>query len=87
VIFWGYGIALVIAAPLGWVLAYLLRPVRNQRIHILAFLVAPTVVFWAVGGLLGLWHPGLLGIWATVGAAAAVGRGAIRKDVRKAIDY
>jgi hypothetical protein len=37
VVFYGFGVALVFAAPLAWVLAYLLRPVRNQWIHIGAF--------------------------------------------------
>ncbi|ALV43215.1 hypothetical protein AU252_20320 [Pseudarthrobacter sulfonivorans] len=79
--FYGYGIALVFAAPLAWVLAYLLRPVRQQWIHITAFFAVPTLAFWAVAGLLGFgWHPGWLGLWATVGAAAAVGRWSIRKD-------
>lgn len=79
--FYGYGIALVFAAPLGWVLAYLLRPVRQQWIHIAAFFVVPTLAFWAVAGLGGFgWHPGWLGIWGTVGAASAIGRWSIRKD-------
>ncbi|MFB9651927.1 hypothetical protein [Pseudarthrobacter oxydans] len=79
--FYGYGIALLFAAHLGWVLAYLLRPVRQQRIHIAAFFVVPTLVFWAVAGLAGFgWHPGWLGLWATVGAASAIGRWSIRKD-------
>ena len=80
--FYGFGCALVLAAPLGWVLAYLLRPVRQQWIHIAAFFAVPTLAFWAVAGLVGFgWHPGWLGLWAaTVGAAAAVGRWSIRKD-------
>ena len=79
--FYGYGIALLLAAPLAWVLAWLLRPVRQQRIHIAAFFVVPTLVFWAFAGLVGFgWHPGWLGLWATVGAASAIGRWSIRKD-------
>lgn len=80
--FYGFGLALVLAAPLGWVLAYLLRPVRQQWIHVTAFFAVPTLAFWAVAGLVGFgWHPGWLGLWAaTVGAAAAVGRWSIRKD-------
>ncbi|MGF9648893.1 hypothetical protein AAIH32_13010 [Pseudarthrobacter oxydans] len=80
--FYGYGLALVVAAPLGWVLAHLLQPVQQQWIHIGAFFVVPTLAFWAVAGMVGFgWHPGLLGLWAaTVGAAAAVGRWSIRKD-------
>ena len=79
---YGFGIALVLAAPFGWLLAYLLRPVRRQWIHIGAFFVMPTLAFWAVAGQLGFgWHPGWLGLWAaTVGAAAAVGRWSVRKD-------
>jgi hypothetical protein len=79
--FYGYGIALLFAAPLGWALAWLLRPIPHQRIHIAAFFVVPTLAFWAVAGLVGFgWHPGWLGLWATVGAASAIGRWSIRKD-------
>jgi hypothetical protein len=79
--FYGYGIALVFAAPLGLVLAYLLRPVKQQWIHITAFFVVPTLAFWAVAGLVGFgWHPGWLGLGVSVGAASAVGRWSIRKD-------
>lgn len=81
-ILYGFGVSLVVAAPLAWVLAYLLRPVRNQWIHIGAFFVVPTLVFWLLGSVLGLgWQPWLLIPWATVGAAAAIGRWAVRKDV------
>ncbi|WP_461189103.1 hypothetical protein [Arthrobacter sp. Z4-13] len=80
--FYGFGLALVFAAPLGWVLAHLLRPVRQQWMHVTAFFAVPTLAFWAVTGLVGFgWHPGWLGLWAaTVGASAAVGRWSIRKD-------
>ena len=82
VVFYGFGVSLVFAAPLAWVLAYLLRPVRNQWIHIGVFFAVPTFVFWLVGSVLGLgWQPWLLVPWATVGAAAAIGRWAVRKDV------
>ncbi|GAA2145535.1 hypothetical protein GCM10009825_38300 [Arthrobacter humicola] len=82
VILYGFGGSLVVAAPLAWVLAYLLGPVRNQRIHIGAFFAVPTLVFWLLGSVLGFgWQPWLLIPWATVGAAAAIGRWAIRKDV------
>ena len=83
VLFYGFGIALVFAAPLAWVLAYALRPVRNQWVHIAAFFTAPTLVFWTLSGLLGIgWDLQGLGLWATAGAAAAVGRWAIRKDAQ-----
>ncbi|WP_211880807.1 hypothetical protein [Pseudarthrobacter albicanus] len=82
VVFYGFGVSLVFAAPLAWVLAYLLRPVRNQWIHIGAFFTVPTLVFWLLGSVLGLgWQPLLLVPWATVGAAAAIGRWAVRKEV------
>jgi len=82
VILYGFGVSLVFAAPLAWVLAYLMRPVRNQWIHIGAFFAVPTLVFWLLGTVLGLgWQPLLLIGWATVGVAAAIGRWAIRKDV------
>lgn len=78
----GFGVAFVFAAPLAWVLAYLLRPIRDQRIHVGAFFVVPTLAFWLVGGIFGLgWQPFLLVPWAVVGAVAAVGRWAIRNDV------
>lgn len=81
VILYGFGVSLVVAAPLAWVLAYLLRPVRNQWIHIGAFFAVPTLGFWMLGSVLGFgWQPWLLIPWATVGAAAAIGRWAIRKD-------
>lgn len=81
-ILYGFGVPLVVAAPLVWVLAYLLRPVRNQWIHIGAFFAVPTFVFWLLGSVLGLgWQPWLLIPWATVGAAAAIGRWAVRDDV------
>ena len=53
VLMYGYGIALVFAAPLAWVLGYLLRPVHNQWIHVAVFFVVPALVFWALGGILG----------------------------------
>jgi hypothetical protein len=81
VLLYGYGIALVFAAPLAWVLAYLLRPVTRQWIHVAAFFAVPTLTFWTAAGLLGIgWHPGLLAIWATVGVAAAIGRWAIQNE-------
>ncbi|GKV72987.1 hypothetical protein [Pseudarthrobacter sp. NCCP-2145] len=43
--FYGYGIALVFAALLVWMVAYLLRPVRQQWIHVGAFFVVPTLAF------------------------------------------
>lgn len=68
--------------PLAWVLAYLLRPVRNQWIHVAAFFAVPTLVFWMLAGLLGFGsHSGLWGLWAHGRAAAAIGRWAIRQDV------
>jgi uncharacterized BrkB/YihY/UPF0761 family membrane protein len=82
ILMYGYGIALVFAAPLAWALGYLLRPVRNQWIHIAVFFAAPTLVFWTLGGMLGFgWAVETLGLWATVGAAAAFGRWAVRKQV------
>jgi hypothetical protein len=82
-ILYGFGVALVFAAPLAWVLAYFLRPVQNQWIHIGAFFTVPTLGFWLLGSVLGLgWQPWLLIPWATVGAAAAIGRWAIREDIR-----
>lgn len=82
VLWYGFGIALVAAAPLGWVLSFLLRPVLNQWVHVAVFFAAPTLVFWVLGGLLGLkWTFETLGFWATVGAASAIGRFAVRKNV------
>ncbi|MDI3243014.1 hypothetical protein QK292_15770 [Arthrobacter sp. AL08] len=81
-ILYRFGVSLVVAAPLAWMLAYLLRPVQNQWVHIGAFFAVPTILFWLLGSVLGLgWQPWLLIPWATVGAAAAIGRWAIRKDV------
>ena len=81
-VLYGFGVSLVFAAPMAWALAYLLRPVRNQWIHIGAFFAVPTLAFWLLGSVLGLgWQPLLLIPWATVGIAAATGRWAVRKDV------
>jgi hypothetical protein len=51
-ILYGFGVSLVVAAPLAWVLAYLLRRVRNQWIHIGAFFAVPTLAFWLLGSVL-----------------------------------
>jgi hypothetical protein len=81
-VFYGFGVALVFAAPLAWVLAYLLRPVQEQWVHVGAFFVVPTLAFWLLGSVLGFgWQPVMLIPWSTVGAAAAIGRWAVRKDV------
>ena len=56
VILSGFGISGVFAALLAWVLAYLLRPVRNQWIHIGAFFAVPTLGLWLLGSVLGLGH-------------------------------
>jgi hypothetical protein len=81
-VLYGFGVALLVAAPLAWVLAYLLRPVRNQWVHIGAFFAVPTIAFWLLGSVLGFgWQPVMLIPWATVGVAAAIGRWAVRKDV------
>ena len=80
--FYSFGVAVVVAAPLAWLLAYLLRPVPNQWVHIGAFFVVPTFVFWVLGSVLAFgWQPVMLLPWATVGVAAAIGRWAVRKDV------
>ncbi|PNI07732.1 hypothetical protein CXX84_15560 [Arthrobacter sp. AFG7.2] len=80
-IFYSFGVALVFAAPLAWVLAYVLRPVGNQWVHIVAFFFVPTLTFWVLGSVLNFgWQPVMLIPWATVGVAAAIGRWAIRRD-------
>ncbi|MGO4235615.1 hypothetical protein [Pseudarthrobacter sp. YAF2] len=82
VLMYGYGIALVTGVPLAWILGYLLRPIRNQWIHVAAFFIVPTLGFWALGSMLGFgWTIGALGLWATVGLAAALGRMAVWRDV------
>lgn len=81
-VFYGFGVALVFAAPLAWVVAYVLRPVWNQWVHIGAFFVVPTLAFWLLGSVLGLgWQPVMLIPWATVGMAAAIGRWGVCKGV------
>ena len=82
VLMYGYGIALVTGVPLAWILGRLLRPIRNQWIHVAAFFIVPTLGFWALGSVLGFgWSVGALGLWATVGFAAALGRLAVWRDV------
>lgn len=52
--------------------------------HVAAFFAVPALTFWTAAGLLGIsWHPESLGIWATVGTAAAIGRWAIRKEASR----
>ncbi|MHC6230726.1 hypothetical protein ACX5I6_14010 [Arthrobacter sp. MMS24-T111] len=82
VLMYGYGIALATGVPLAWILGRLLRPIRNQWIHVAAFFIVPTLGFWALGSVLGFgWSIGALGLWATVGLAAALGRLAVWRDV------
>lgn len=82
VVMYGYGVALATGLPLAWILGYLLRPVRNQWIHVAAFFIVPTLGFWGLGSMLGFgWSVGALELWATVGLAAAIGRLAVWKDV------
>lgn len=82
VLMYGYGIALATGVPLAWILGRLLRPIRNQWIHVAAFFIVPTLGFWALGSVLGFgWSIEALGLWATVGLAAALGRLAVWKDV------
>lgn len=82
VLMYGYGIALVTGVPLAWILGRLLRPIRNQWIHVAAFFIVPTLGFWALGSVLGFgWSIEALGLWATVGLAAALGRLAVWRDV------
>ncbi|NUT70988.1 hypothetical protein [Pseudarthrobacter sp. C4D7] len=82
VLMYGYGIAFAAGVPLAWILGLLLRPVRNQWIHVAAFFIVPTLCFWALGSTLGFgWSIEALGLWSTVGLAAAVGRLAVWRDV------
>ncbi|WP_285246239.1 hypothetical protein [Pseudarthrobacter sp. efr-133-R2A-89] len=82
VLMYGYGIALATGVPLAWILGRLLRPIRNQWIHVAAFFIVPTLGFWALGSVLGFgWSIEALGLWATVGLAAALGRLAVWRDV------
>jgi hypothetical protein len=82
VLMYGYGVSFFIGLPLGWILGRLLRPIRNQWLHVAAYFVVPTLCFWALGSLLGFgWTLEALGLWATVGLAAALGRLAVWKDV------
>ncbi|WP_157370989.1 MULTISPECIES: hypothetical protein [unclassified Arthrobacter] len=79
---YGFGTALLVATPLAALLAFLLRPVQNQWLHVAAFFAVPTLTYWVLGGLLGLgWTLAALGFWATVGASAAVGRLAVWRNV------
>lgn len=81
IIMFGYGIGLVLGLPIGWVVGYLLRPIRRQLVHVAAFFVLPTLTFWVLSSVLGFgWTMGGLAFWATVGAAAALGRLAVWKD-------
>lgn len=71
------GLCLLVGVPVGLVLGLLLRPVRRQWIHVVAFFAVPSMVLWAVfgfdpfGGVLAL----------SIGAAAAAGRLAVCRDV------
>lgn len=94
--FWGYlwiiviaafyaaGIGLVTAAPVGLALGLLLRGVRNQWLHVLAFFLVPTVLAWVVIGFLAgsVGVPLLMAL--AIGVSSAVGRLAVWRlmDVR-----
>jgi len=50
---YGYAASIIPGLPLAGLMGYLLRPIRNQWIHLAAFFVVPTVGFWALGSLFG----------------------------------
>lgn len=81
ILLYGFGVAILAGIPLGALLAFLLRPVENQWLHVAAFFAAPTLIFWLLGGILGLgFGLALLGLWSTVGLASAIGRLAVRRN-------
>ncbi|MCC9198305.1 hypothetical protein QNO08_01395 [Arthrobacter sp. zg-Y820] len=87
--FWGYvwtvvvaafyaaGLGLFTALPVAVVLAWSLRRVLNQGLHILAFFFVPTVLAWLIIGLSvhAVLVPLLMG--AALGLSMAAGRAAI----------
>jgi hypothetical protein len=80
--FYGFGVALVLAAPPALGAGLPLRPVRNQWVHTGPFFAVPTRAFWLPSSVLVFsWQPLMLISWATVGVAATVGKRAVRKDV------
>lgn len=71
-------VALVAALPLGVALAWLLRPVRRQRVHVAVFFAVPATVLAGPFALtpdaasLGLVFGAALGLCSAVGRAAVV---------------
>jgi hypothetical protein len=70
-------IGLVVGAPLAFALGMLLRPVRSQWLHVLAFFVVAGLAAWAIflalyGGdpLETLWFAAMMGLCAAIGRAA-----------------
>lgn len=70
--------AIAIGLPLGLLLAHLLRPVRNQWIHVVVFFAAPALLFaWPLGFLFGWGFLGGLMLGSLIGVCSAIGRATI----------
>ncbi|MFB0835732.1 hypothetical protein ACX8Z9_04825 [Arthrobacter halodurans] len=73
--------AIAIGLPLGLLLARLLRPVRNQWIHVGAFFAVPALLFaWPLGFLFGGGFPGGLMLGSLIGVCSAISRAAIIRN-------
>ncbi|MET3922731.1 hypothetical protein ABIB26_003692 [Arthrobacter sp. UYEF20] len=86
VLLFSFFIAVLIGAPAALVLSLLLRPVRRQWIHVLAFGAGFALLTTAIVYLLVPGTPAALplGLAAVVGTATGLGRSAIRHDVDEA---
>lgn len=82
VFFYAAAIGLVFGAPLAFALGMLLRPVRAQWLHVLAFFVVVGLAAWLIFRTLYGGDP-LETLWfgAMVGLCAAIGRAAVWKMV------
>ncbi|MHA7306085.1 hypothetical protein ACX80E_12695 [Arthrobacter sp. TMN-49] len=82
VLFYGFPVAASVGLPLAILIAWPLRRVRDQRLHVLAFALATGTVtavlmFWGQGELI----PGNFVIVAGVAVSAAIGRASVMKLV------
>lgn len=77
VAFYAAGLGLFTALPVALALGFVLRTVRSQWLHLLAFFLVPTAVAWLVIGLVvrSVTVPLLMAL--AIGVCAAAGRAAV----------
>lgn len=82
VAFYAAGLGLFTALPVALALGFLLRPVRSQWLHVLAFFLVPTAIAWLLIGLVvrSVAVPLLMAL--AIGVCAAAGRAAVWRLMR-----